>query len=263
MRYYLALIFALNGLFVCLGQQQDCKPNPNTRTHVADATQAPYRYICLLEVYRQKTLTKVVSKHPLPSTGFLISPNVILTAGHSVYEKWDKVTRLVVRPFINGVPTPNNGIEFDGGKLTLQPHPKYRRHKLFPNKRNPQYDFGAIILPTDTIFKLTHGHFLWDKNYLHSAQQPGDLANIAGYPSDTTDYILMQQTGRIVKVKPQSLRYDFYTRGGNSGSPIWVVVNGQTVVIGIHNTGTSSGTGCNKGARINEDVYNLISGWMK
>ena len=71
------------------------QPN-NQRVRVANASQQPFRNVCLLKIYRLRTSNQ--AKEIKHLTGFLISPTFMLTCAHNVMEK---ETKVVVYPFVN------------------------------------------------------------------------------------------------------------------------------------------------------------------
>ncbi|MFD2571836.1 trypsin-like serine peptidase [Spirosoma soli] len=256
MRSCFAFIVALTVLLTQPGQSQDCRPDPATRTRVVDATLAPYRYLCAIKVYRKR------GSHP--ATAFLISPTVLVTAGHSISKRGSKIRRIDVMPFINGRPSDSSKIVFDRSEVSLFVDANYKG-----KRGQSEFDYGTIKLSTDTLFRIIGGHFIWKDNYQYLKDGESLPVHLAGYPCDQVEYEMYEQDGRIDRLQSQCITYNFYTRKRNSGSPVWVDVNGQAVVVGIHNTGYGKKCRpvrpprhCSKGARINQKVYNNITSWM-
>ena len=70
------------------------------RQKVKDASQQPFRNVCLIKAYRidRKTNKEEINHF----TGFLISPRFILTCAHCVMQKESTIEKIVIYPFING-----------------------------------------------------------------------------------------------------------------------------------------------------------------
>jgi len=59
-------------------------------------------------------------------------------------------------------------------------------------------------------------------------------------------------------VSNEVITYNIDSMGGQSGSPVWVLENGQRYGVGIHTNGASSG---NSATRINSSVFNMLMNW--
>ena len=59
-------------------------------------------------------------------------------------------------------------------------------------------------------------------------------------------------------VSNRVITYDIDTVGGQSGSPVWVLENGQRFGVGVHTNGSASG---NSATRINNEVFNHLVNW--
>jgi V8-like Glu-specific endopeptidase len=123
--------------------------------------------------------------------------------------------------------------------------------------KNRDNDYGAIILPSNSRPGDTVGFFgfaVRDNSFLMNA-----ALNLSGYPADKAGG--NQQW--FMAQKPKSLTsrvisYDIDTFGGQSGSPVWVLQNGNRYGVGIHTNGASSG---NSATRIEANVYNNLMAW--
>ena len=63
---------------------------------------------------------------------------------------------------------------------------------------------------------------------------------------------------RTKSVSARVITYDIDTMGGQSGSPVWILQNGQRYGVGVHTNGASTG---NSATRIDTAVYNRMLGW--
>ena len=60
------------------------------------------------------------------------------------------------------------------------------------------------------------------------------------------------------KLSPRVITYDIDTMGGQSGSPVWVLQNGQRYAVGVHTNGAGSG---NSATRIDANVFIRLTEW--
>jgi V8-like Glu-specific endopeptidase len=64
---------------------------------------------------------------------------------------------------------------------------------------------------------------------------------------------------RVIKsVSARRFAYDVDTVGGQSGSPVWTVINGQRIALGIHTIGYVGG---NSAKRITHRVFENLKAW--
>jgi V8-like Glu-specific endopeptidase len=116
------------------------------------------------------------------------------------------------------------------------------------------YDYGAIILPTDlgaTTGWLGFGVYA-DADLLQAT------GNISGYPGDKPAGTQWYAARRIASVTGLKVHYDIDTAGGQSGSAVYRIVNGHRYGIAVHAYG---GGTTNSGTRITTPVYNNMVAW--
>jgi V8-like Glu-specific endopeptidase len=124
------------------------------------------------------------------------------------------------------------------------------------NSKNSDYDYGAIILPANSRPGDRTGWFglaVKDDNFLKNA-----ILNLSGYPGDKGGNQQWFMSFKTKSVTARRIYYDIDTMGGQSGSPVWVYLNGQRYAVGIHTNGHSSG---NSATRIVTAVYNNLIAW--
>jgi len=145
---------------------------------------------------------------------------------------------------------------------------KFGAHPNFCGNKCPEFDFGFIKLPSDTLYKLTGGCFSI-ANY-DSLKSNIDSLFITGYPSDkqeTKDGSLWTKGDKIQNVfdTRNYLSYGIYTETGDSGAPIWTYLNGKYYVVGIHNRGPEIDDypRCNGGRKLDTETMRLIKYWEK
>jgi V8-like Glu-specific endopeptidase len=184
-------------------------------------------------------------------TGWFIGPHTLMTAGHVVFIKnsgipnrdgW--VRKIVVMPGRNGASLPY-------GSVTST---SFRTVVGWANSGDENYDYGAIILPTN--LGLTTGWFgfgVWGDSELTSV-----TANISGYPGDKPSGTQWYAARRVASVNPRKVYYDVDTAGGQSGSAVYRIMNGGRYGIAIHAYG---GATTNSGTRIVTPVFNNMLNW--
>lgn len=183
-------------------------------------------------------------------TAWFVGPHTLMTAGHCVFIKnsgvagrdgW--VRSIAVSP---------------GRDAGSQPYGTVNSSNLrtvqgWANNANPDYDYGAIILPND--LGSTTG-WLGAAN-LSDATLLASTANISGYPGDKPSGTQWYHARRVTAVNPRKVYYDVDTAGGQSGSAVYVIRSGGRYAVAVHAYGGAS----NSGTRINAPVLNNIVAW--
>lgn len=186
-------------------------------------------------------------------TGWFIGPHTLMTAGHVVNirgsgvpgrDGW--VRRIQVMPGRNGASLPY-------GSVTSS---SFRSVVGWTNSASgdENYDYGAIILPNN--LGNTTGWFGF--GVYSDADLKKSTGNIAGYPGDKPAGQLWYDARRIDSVNGRKVYYDIDTAGGQSGSAVYRIVNGQRYAFAIHAYG---GATTNSGTRIITPVYNNMVAW--
>jgi len=92
-----------------------------------------------------------------------------------------------------------------------------------------------------------------DDNFLKNA-----TLNLSGYPGDKGGNQQWFMARKTKSVSSRRIVYDIDTMGGQSGSPVWYLTNGQRYAVGVHTNGVSSG---NSATRIVTPVFNNLIAW--
>jgi len=184
-------------------------------------------------------------------TGWFIGPHTLMTAGHVVFIKnsgvpgrdgW--VRSIQVMPGRNG-----NTLPF--GSVTSS---NFRSVKGWMDNGDENFDYGAIIIPTD--LGNTVGWFGF------GAYSDSDLnnvtGNISGYPGDKPSGTQWYDARTIASVNSRKVYYDIDTAGGQSGSAVYRIINGERYAFAIHAYG---GAVTNSGTRIITPVFNNMLAW--
>ena len=86
----------------------------------------------------------------------------------------------------------------------------------------------------------------------------GAVGNISGYPGDKPSGTQWYDARKIDSVNPRKVFYDIDTAGGQSGSAVYRIVNGNRYAFAVHAYG---GASANSGTRIVTPVFNNFVAW--
>lgn len=226
---------------------------PDGRTRVTTTTTYPYRAIAKLSI-----------KYPGSSstygcTGWFISPRVLATAGHCVYDssKGGWASSITAYPGKNG---------------SSNPYGSSTGHRFFSvtgwtEDGNWNYDYGAIQLNSALGDTVGWFGFRWQSSNTFSGQY-----TVTGYPCDKPSGTMwkMSDNPGIKGVNTYHLFYAIDTYGCQSGSPVYHYYSSSCSAGGVDSCGVaihSYGTGqspypqYNSGTRIREAVYNNLQSW--
>ncbi|MEL6143545.1 MAG: serine protease, partial [Bacteroidota bacterium] len=212
------------------------------RIRVHNTTAYPWRTICSL-IITAKDGSRWIG------TGWLVGNRTVITAGHVVYmhKRGGWVRSIEVIPGRNASRRP-----FGSCRAT-----HFRSVKGWTNKKKRSHDYGCIILPKNCEYGKQLGYFGYAN--LNFFSLLGLKVNLSGYPGDKTPAGSQWWHARRIKfVTPRTIVYNIDTAGGQSGSPVWRLRNGQRHVIGIHTNGSKLG---NSATRITKPVFKNIKKW--
>lgn len=209
------------------------------RVRISPATAVPWRWNCQLII----TMANGSSSR---CTGWFIGPRTVMTAGHCLFSHsaggWARSIEVI--PGMDGASRP----------FGSQIGTSFRSVGGWTRDANPEYDYGAIILPNSTLGNRV-GFFGFAA--LPDAELQNLLVNNAGYAGDKPFGTLWFNAGRVTTVLARRLLYMIDTFGGHSGSAVWRLSGGQRHSVGIHGYG-----GCpNKAVRITQPVFNNMLAW--
>ncbi|MEQ8822471.1 MAG: trypsin-like peptidase domain-containing protein [Sumerlaeia bacterium] len=214
------------------------------RRPVADPTASPYNTVSYL-VFQFPSLGW------FRATGLVVAPYCVLTSGHTIYEP---LTAEYVDTFW-AVPAQ---MASDTGKVIYP----FGFRKCVDWEVDPNYvttgassaDLGAAFF--DAALEGIDTYLPVVFNY-----RP-ERVRIVGFPSlvqGEGSFEMWEAEGQVTEFVEGRLRYDVDTSGGNSGSPIWAVSDGELVMIGVHG---SSGETDNAGVLFGKEHIAMIERWM-
>ena len=184
-------------------------------------------------------------------TGWFIGPHTLMTAGHVVFinapdnpARHGWVRSITVMPGRNGSTLPYGSVTSSNLRSVVG----WTQHG------DELYDYGAIILPTD--LGLTTGWFGF--GVYDDATLTASTGNISGYPGDKPSGTQWYDARKIASVGPRKVFYDIDTFGGQSGSAVYRIVNGQRYGVAVHAYG---GATTNSGTRIVLPVFQNMVAW--
>ena len=205
-----------------------------------NGTEHPYKIICRLIVIDK-------SGYEWTGTGFFISPKCIITSGHCVFfnNRWAK--RIIVIPGDNGN---SNRRPFGYDDST-----KFKSVKGWTIHKNRDFDYGAVILKNDSLFKKINSHF--ETAILSDSQET--IYN-SGYTDEPNKrFEQWGDFGTVNKISSHRIFYNNDTEKGNSGSPILIKKGNVIKVVGIHSFGNCP----NYAVRINSNINKVWNEWKK
>jgi V8-like Glu-specific endopeptidase len=230
-------------------EQMEVIIGTDDRIRIRNTTAVPWRRICHLTIRARNGQQYV-------GTGFLIGKRTVITAGHCVFIHaaggWPAF--IDVSPGRNAASRPFGTVR----------GVSFRSVTGWTVGKSRDHDYGAIILPPNSSLAVQAlGGFGF--GYWPDFQLQNRMVNLSGYPGDGGKLGPDRETGsqwwmaRAIKsVLPRSLAYDIDTVGGQSGSPVWTLHNGQRIAVGIHTNGFVGG---NSATRITQPVFNNLKAW--
>lgn len=219
------------------------KPNSiigsDNRVKITNTTTYPWRVMTKLYVTYGNGKTYGCS-------GALIAAKYVLTAGHCIHSKSDGgwAKKVEVIPGLNGTYKPYGSV-----------YATYlRSYTGWTSKQDSNYDFALITLDRE-IGKTTG----W-LGYGYYPSINGVTGNLAGYPGDKDGGKgLYYHYGPISSSTSYRLSYQIDTYGGQSGSSVYRIDNGNRYVFGVH---THGGSTYNSGTRIDSKKFNDLKSWI-
>jgi glutamyl endopeptidase len=217
---------------------------PDDRVQITNTSVYPWRVHASL-------LITAADNSAWIGTGWFIGPHTLITAGHVVYIKNSGVPGRDGWVKSISVMAGRNGGTLPYGTVISR---SFRSVSGWMNSGDENYDYGAIILPSDlgsTVGWIGFG--VYSDSDLQSS-----TGNISGYPGDQPGGTQWYASRLIASVNSRKVFYDIDTAGGQSGSAVYRIINGKRYAVAIHAYG---GAITNSGTRILTPVYNNLVNW--
>ncbi|HEU5476186.1 MAG TPA: trypsin-like serine protease [Actinophytocola sp.] len=189
-------------------------------------------------------------------TGFMLSRDVLVTAGHCVHWNGSWVTSYTVTPGRTGGSAPFGSCS--GGINDVWT--TWNWINGYPT----DHDYGLVKLTCDIGYST--GWFGW---WYHTGE---NLANqyfyVEGYPVDKPEGTMWWDGDYTYSQTPNKLWYWIDTHNGQSGSPVYHYNSvtpglcGGWCVTGIHTNGVAGTNPANSGTRFRPDVMSFINYWI-
>lgn len=203
--------------------------------------------------YPWRAMTKVYMTFPNGDqricSGAMVSVRHVLTAGHCVYNAdrggWAALT---VVPGQDGTYMP-----FGAHQAT-----RIRTYAAWAFQENSNYDVALVTLNApvgQSTGWLGYGYF---------PSINGVTGNLGGYPGDRDGGMnLYYHFNAITGSTSRRINYQIDTAGGQSGSGVYRILNGNRYVFGVHTNGTwNDVSGTNSGTRIDATKFSHLKNWI-
>jgi glutamyl endopeptidase len=221
---------------------------PDTRIQITNTGVHPWRMHCSLLITANDGSQWI-------GTGWFIGPKTVVTAGHCVFIHAPGTPRHGWVQSIRVMPG-RNGATLPYGSVTV-PRANLRSVTGWTvNGPNQEYDYGAMVLPTELGNQTGWFGFA---SYSDATLSPLTV-NLSGYPGDKPSGTQWYQSSPIAALGPRKVYYTIDTAGGQSGSAVYVIRNGSRYGVAVHAYGGSSS---NSGTRITKPVFDNFQLWKQ
>ena len=218
---------------------------PDDRTKIMSTSSFPWSSICKLYITAADETRWIGS-------GAMIDSYHVLTAGHMVYQQenggW--VSQVEVIPGMR-----ENSEPFGNAYAT-----NMRTYSGWIQNEMEEHDWALLTLDR-TIGNKTG----WMGRMTADSSDPIYLGTLhtAGYPGDLDlgeNMYYVSDEGE--DVDEYNHWYWMDSAGGQSGSPVWVEINGSGYILSVHAYEYMGGADANFGTRLNQDKFDQLNAWL-
>lgn len=212
------------------------------RAPVLNTSAVPWRCVCQLVV-------EGLHDEQVLGTGWFAGPHTVITAGHNLFSRKTNrdATRVTVVPGRNGNDAPFGFVDADD----------FNVHPLWRSNGEERHDLGVLWLSQPVGERL--GWFGFASQSDAGMRQL--IVNTTGYPADKRIGTQWFNAGRVDDLDADLLHYGLDTEPGQSGSPVFYFDDqNRRIVVAVHAYG---GDTRNRGIRVNDEVFDLFSGWVR
>lgn len=219
-----------------------------TAVSVINRYRFPYTSIGYLDIEWE-------NKESSRGTGVLIGDNIVLTAGHNIYDIVNNEPALSVVFYPGRWSNMGTGMQPYGFANGINYYYQEFRDNVDLSTETIDaagYDWGIIVLDRNIGNDVGYMGVNYYSDYLELRNKN---VRITGYPkniNNNTSITMFNQyesTGNIAGVTDEAISYTIDTSGGQSGSPVYELNN---YIVGVHNF---SGNTVNYGKRVDDLVY--------
>lgn len=192
-------------------------------------------------------------------SGVIVTPYMVLTAGHMIYDWINEGGYASAVCFAPGQRqlSPGGAVTRPYGELVASSW-QTNANYIDALKTNPavqfDYDYAAAFFNT-SFAGIGIGTYMPVVFNLAP-----DAINLAGYPpsvqGETNSQGMWHSYGNVTGVEDRIIYYDADTTGGNSGGPVWELVSGLRRIVAVHVVSTPGG------CRLVSQNLSLIESWM-
>lgn len=211
------------------------------QVYISDSDSPPYTFIGHLYASWDTDLDGIADGFHY-CTGFLEGPDILVTAGHCVYNTKEGGWAML----LTYIPSEKVG---DYSYIPAVVDIIYLSQEFYFNE---SADEDWAVLKLNTRVGLETG-------WLGKGWSPGSMNGkevaTAGYPSERTYVDIWVTRGEIVSTLTTRIKYSLETEMGESGSPIY---DTSGIVWGIHTRGSTFPGGFSSGTKMTESLYNVI-----
>lgn len=205
----------------------------DTRKQITNTEDAPYRAVVKLG---GGTLSGC--------TGWMVSADTLVTAGHCVYNGAFYTSDFNAWPARNGDSMPFGACQAK----------QIWTDQRWITGRDENYDWAVVKLNC-TVGQQT-GWFGYKDDA--NSNLVNTKVTVTGYPGDKPQSTMWSDSNQVSRVNTTKVWYPVDTIGGQSGAPVYTAER-QAVAIHAYGTGETGASAANSGTRIKAELFNTIT----